>query len=98
MRRFESSRPAQTVWRSEIGLMILAETPANGGLLRIGPESLGSHFRHSQTEIADSLGRSFEKLPFSGDCARRLGSICTTWPPSQCQYQLVRKSFRLRRE
>ena len=37
-------------------------------------------FGDSQGEIADSLCRIFEKLPFLGDCARRPGSIGTAWP------------------
>jgi hypothetical protein len=44
----------------------IAERPANGGLLRISHQSPGSGFGHSQQERADSLWRTFEKLPFFG--------------------------------
>jgi hypothetical protein len=63
---------------------IFAEKPANGGLLRINYQSPGSDFRHSQSGIADSLQRKFEKLPFLGDCDRRPGSIRTVWPSLRC--------------
>ena len=78
--RFESSRPSQPVLRSEKISLILAERPANGGLLRISHEFLGSDIGHSRSEIADSLRQIFEKLPFLGDCGQRPGSICTAWP------------------
>jgi hypothetical protein len=84
MRRFESSRPSQAVRRSEKAPLILAERPANGGLLRISHRSPGSDFGHSQSETANSLWRTFEKFPFLGDCGRRPGSICTDWPSLQC--------------
>ena len=64
--------------------LILAERPANGGLLQISHQSPGSDFGHSQSETADSLRRTLEKLPFLGDCGRRPGSICTAWPSLQC--------------
>jgi hypothetical protein len=82
--KFESSRVSQPVRHSEKTCLIFAERPANGGLLRIGHQSPGSDFGHSQREIADSLRRTFEKLPFLGDRGRRLGSICTAWPSLQC--------------
>jgi hypothetical protein len=69
--------------RREMSLS-LGERPANGGLLRIGHQSPGSDFGHSRSEIADSLRRTFEKLPFLGDCGRRPGSICIAWPSLQC--------------
>src|ERR1700694_612789 len=78
--KFESSQVSQAVRRSEKLSLILAERPANGGLLRIGHQSPGSDFGHSRSEMADSLRRTFEKLPFLGDCGRRRGSICTAWP------------------
>ena len=84
IRRFESSRPSQPVRRSEKMSPILAEMPANGGLLRTSRQSLGSDFGHSRSEIANSLRRTFEKLPFLGDCGRRPGSICTARPSLQC--------------
>ena len=80
IRRFESSRPSQAVMRPEKVSLILAERPANGGLLRIGQQSPGSDFGHSRSEIADSLRRTFGKFPFAGDCDRRPGSISTAWP------------------
>src|ERR1019366_5236999 len=83
-RRVRSTRRPQPVRRSEKMSLILAEKPANGGLLRIIHQSPGSNFRHSQSEIAHSLRRTFEKLPFLGDCGRRPGSICTPWPSLQC--------------
>jgi hypothetical protein len=84
MCKFESSRPSQAVRRSEKVPLILAERPANGGLLRISRRSPGSDFGQSQSETADSLRRTFEKFPFLRDCGRRPGSICTTWPMRQC--------------
>jgi hypothetical protein len=83
MRRFESARPSQPVRRAEKMSLSLGERPANGGLLRITHESLGSDFGHSRSEIADSLGQTFEKLPFLGDCGWRPGPICTAWPSLQ---------------
>jgi hypothetical protein len=83
MRRFESSRPSQPVRRVEKMSLSLGERPANGGLLRITHESLGSDFGHSRSEIADSLRQTFEKLPFLGDCGWRPGPICTAWPSLQ---------------
>ena len=52
-------------------------------VLRIGYRSLCSGFDPCAVEIADSFPRAFEKFPFSGDCGRRPGSICTAWPPRQ---------------
>ena len=75
---------SQPVRRLEKMSLISAERPANGGLLRIGHRSPGSDFGHSRSEIADSLRRIIEKLPFLGDCGRRPGSICTAWPSLQC--------------
>jgi hypothetical protein len=54
--------------------LILAERPANGGLLQISHRSPGSDFGHSQSETADSLRRTFEKFPFLGDCGRAPGA------------------------
>jgi hypothetical protein len=59
---------------------ILAERPANGGLLRISHRSPGSDFGQSRRELDESLRRKCEKLPFLGDCGQRPGSICTAWP------------------
>jgi hypothetical protein len=84
MCKFESSQVSQAVRRSEKVPLILAERPANGGLLRISRRSPGSDFGQSQSETADSLRRTFEKFPFLRDCGRRPGSICTTWPMRQC--------------
>src|SRR5882757_11104105 len=55
IRRFESSRPSQAVRRSEKVLLILAEKPANGGLLRIGYRSPDSKFFRLQGGSAQSL-------------------------------------------
>jgi hypothetical protein len=82
--KFESSRPSQAVWRSEKMSLILTERPANGGLLRISHQSPGYDFGHFLREIANSLRRTFEKLPFLGDRGRRPGSICSAWPSLQC--------------
>ena len=41
-----------------------AERPANGGLLQIGPESLGYELGLSRRQIAESLRPKFGKLPF----------------------------------
>jgi hypothetical protein len=90
MCKFESSQVSQAVRRSEKLSLILVERPANGGLLRIGHQSPGSDFGHSRSEIADSLPRTFEKLPFLGDCGRRPGSICTAWPTDSAIRQILR--------
>jgi hypothetical protein len=82
--RDQHCNASQAVRRSEKLSPILAERAANGGLLRSSHQSPGSDFAHSQSEIAKSLRRTFEKLPFLGDCARRPGSICTAWPSLQC--------------
>ncbi len=68
---------SQAVRRSEEIALMLAERPANAGLLRISRQSPGSDLRHSPRETADSLWHTLEKLPFSGDCGRRPGSIST---------------------
>jgi hypothetical protein len=75
---------SQPVRRSEKLPLILAERPANGGLLHICGQSPDSDFGHSQSKIADSLRRTLGKFPFLGDCGRRPGSICTAWPSLQC--------------
>jgi hypothetical protein len=61
--------------RSEKVSLILAERPANGGLLQISGQSLDCHIGHSQREKADSLRRTFGIFPFLRDCTRRPGSI-----------------------
>jgi hypothetical protein len=77
MCKFESSQVSQAVRRSGENALMLAERPANGGLLRISRQSPGSDLRHFPRETADSLWRTLEKLPFSADCGRRPGSIST---------------------
>jgi hypothetical protein len=62
--KFESSRVSQPVRRSEKLPLILAERPANGGLLHICGQSPDSDFGHSQSKIADSLRRTLGKFPF----------------------------------
>jgi hypothetical protein len=69
--------------------LTLAERPANGGLLRISFRSPGSNFGHSQTETADSLRGTFEKLPFLGACGWRLNSICTARPELAVEYRQI---------
>ena len=66
--------------RVRSGMREFESSHSNGGLLRISHRSPGSDFGHSQSETADNLRRTFEKFPFLGDCGRRPGSICTTWP------------------
>ena len=83
--RFESSRPSQPVPRLETLPSLTSETPANGGLLRIGYRSPGSQISRCGSEIADSLRRVFEIFPFLGDSDRRPGSIGTAWPRWQCE-------------
>jgi len=61
----------------------MAEMPANGGLLRFSERSPDTEFGHFWSEISESLRRTFEKLPFLGDCGRRPGSICTASPAWQ---------------
>jgi hypothetical protein len=78
------SRPSQAFRRSEKVPLILAERPANGGLLRISHRSPGSDFGHSQSEIADSFWSHVGIFPFSGDGGWRLAWICTAWPVRQC--------------
>jgi hypothetical protein len=51
--------------------------PAKRGLPPMGHQSPGSSFRGFRSQIADSLRRIFEKLPFFGDGGRRLGSTYT---------------------
>ena len=75
---------SQPVRRLEISTSVMPVMPASGRPLRIGGRSPGSGFGQFQSEIADSLRRTFEKLPFLGDCGRRPGSICTAWPSLQC--------------
>ena len=75
MRRFESSRPSQAVRGSEKALPIVAERPANSGLLQFGVPSLGSRFPGMRAEFGESLWLTPRIFPFSGDCGRRQGSI-----------------------
>src|SRR3981081_1367817 len=77
---YVSKKGSHPVRRSEKMSLILAERPANGGLLRIGGLSLDSEFGQFRSKIADSLRQTFEKLPFLGDWGWRPGSICTAWP------------------
>jgi adenylate cyclase len=72
---------------------IRVERPANGGLSLIRHQSPGSSFRRSRSQIADSLRRIFEKLPFLGDCGRRRGSIYTAWPVSLDAYDLYLRAL-----
>jgi hypothetical protein len=58
----------------------LAKRRTNGRLLRVSYQSPGSEFGHSRSEMADSLWRPFEKLPFLRDCGRRPGSIYAARP------------------
>jgi hypothetical protein len=81
---------SQAVRCSEIVPLIFAERPANGGLLRINPQSPGSDFGHSPSEMADSLRRTFEKFPFLGDRGRRQGSICTAWRACSATRRILR--------
>jgi len=83
MCEFDPSQVSQAVWPSEKRFLIVAERPATAGLLRIGHQSLPSNFGRSLSQLADSLRLTFEKLPFSGDRGRRLGSIDTAWPAWQ---------------
>jgi hypothetical protein len=83
IRRFESSRPSQAVRRSEKVLLILAERPANGGLLRIGYRSPDSKFFRFQGGSAQSLRPDTGILPFSGEGDWRPGSIGTARPERQ---------------
>jgi hypothetical protein len=46
-------------------------------------QSTGSDFWHFESEMADSLRPTFERLPFLGDCDWRPGSMCTAWPSLQ---------------
>ena len=84
MWEFESSQVSHPVRRPEKMSLILTERPTNRGLSGMIDRSPGSDFGHSQSEIADSLRRTFKKLPFFGDCGWRPGSICTAWPTRQC--------------
>jgi hypothetical protein len=73
--KFESSQVSQAVRRSEKLPLILAERPANGGVLRFNERSPGADFGHFRLGLADSLRRTLEIFPFSGDDGRRPGSI-----------------------
>ncbi len=81
--KFESSQVSQPVRRLETLPSVTSETPANGGLLRIGYRSPGSQIGPCGNEIADSLRRIFEIFPFLGDSDRRPGSIGTAWREPQ---------------
>jgi hypothetical protein len=59
-----AGRPSQPVRRLETLPSVTSEMPANGGLLQIGGRSPDTTFGSFQDEIADSLRRLFEKLPF----------------------------------
>jgi hypothetical protein len=59
--------------------LVIAEMPANGGLLRICRRSPRSGISHFWPGTADSLRPIFEIFPFLGDRDRRPGSICTAW-------------------
>jgi hypothetical protein len=72
MCKFESSKVSQAVRHWEKLSPILAERPANGGLLRIGHQSPGSVFYHLGGENPESLPTRAGLFPFSGDCDRRL--------------------------
>src|ERR1700737_1094093 len=76
--------PSQPVRPAKKPPLIVAEMPANGGLLRIGYRSLGSEFGHFRGENAESLRLHAEIFPFSGDYDRRPVSIHTTWRTRQC--------------
>jgi hypothetical protein len=84
MCKFESSEVSQAVRRSENVPLILAERPANGGLLRISGQSPGSVIGSFGSEIVESLRPIPGKFPFLGDCARRPSLIWTAAPSLQC--------------
>jgi hypothetical protein len=79
MSEFESSVVSQAVRLSGRPSLVIAEMPANGGLLRIGRRSPRSGISHFWPGTADSLRPIFEIFPFLGDRDRRPGSICTAW-------------------
>jgi hypothetical protein len=58
---------------------IVAERPANGGLLQFGVLSLYSRFTGMKVELRKSLWLTPRIFPFSRDCGRRPGSIGTAW-------------------
>jgi len=80
MCKFESSEVSQAVRHWEKLSPIIAERPANGGLLRIGHQSPGSVFYHLGGENPENLPTHAGLFPFSGDRDRRLVSITTAWP------------------
>jgi hypothetical protein len=53
--RFESSQVSQAVTPIRDGPQLVAEKPANGGLLQFGWRSPHSQFGHVRTENAESL-------------------------------------------
>jgi hypothetical protein len=79
MCEFESSQDSQAVRLSGKPSLVIAEMPANGGLLRICRRSPRSGISHFWPLTADSLRPIFEIFPFLGDRDRRPGSICTAW-------------------
>ena len=76
---FESSGSSQAVRRLEEMCLILAERPADSGLLLISHRSPSSVFCHFGGENAESLRPQAGLFPFSGDRDRRPGSIYTAW-------------------
>ena len=81
MWKFESSQVSQAVYCSEKMSTIRVEKARQWrAFANYAHQSPGSSFRRSRSQIADSLRRMFEKLPFFGDCGRRPGSIYTAWP------------------
>jgi hypothetical protein len=54
-------------WSDFSGWQFPLETPANGGLLRIGHQSLDSEMGRCGNEMTDSLPRIFEIFQFLGD-------------------------------
>jgi hypothetical protein len=75
MRKFESSEVSQAVRGSEKMPRIVAERPANSGLLQFGVPSLCSRFPGMRTEFGESLWLTPRIFPSLGDAGRRLGSI-----------------------
>jgi hypothetical protein len=75
MCEFESSQVSQAVRGSEKMPPIVAERPANSGLLQFGVPSLCSRFPGMTTEFGESLWLTPRIFPFLGDAGRRPGSI-----------------------
>jgi hypothetical protein len=69
---------------------IVAERPANSGLLQFGVASLRSRFPGIWAEFGESLWLTPRIFPFMGDAGRRLGSIMDCVVRAACNFAVRR--------